>query len=619
MRYRQGRFCAFSSLVVVSCCSLSLPTIAEAQPLEIVVTPYYTPTALGRSGSSVSVITSEEIERQPTESVAQLLRTVPGVTVTETGGVGGQTLVSLRGTEAQHTLVLIDGVRVNDPASARDQFDFSQFTITDIERIEVLRGPQSALYGSDAIGGVINIITRKPSGRPELKASVEGGSYGTRRFNLSGGTAAGDLSLYTSGTYFETDGFSRTGDRDNGEADGVTKFAGTMRGAFDPGGGVKFEFGADGYNLDSEVDAGRDLDLKGYHSDRGLFSGFAKFSFPTFDGRVNNSVNFFIANTSREYIEPDRTFNYEGQNLGVEAQKQIGLGNAGSLLAGSRFETQTATGTRSDLDDPTFDNDITLYAGYLLYQLPIGDRLDLTFAGRHDGEIDGDGFTTGRATAFYALPEIEAAVRGSIGTGAKRPTAFQLGYNPDLEPETSVGGDLGVEKMLFDGRFSVATTGFWNRIDDMIDWDPTVPPFGNYANIDEVQTSGVEVTAKAMLVPGALDATATYTYLDARNLTTDTQLARRPQNAGSLTLVYTGIPRFEAALTATYVGERYNDDARTEKLDPYTRVDLSANYRVDDNLTIYGRVENLFDTTYEDVKGYNSAGLSAYAGLKWKN
>lgn len=590
-----------------------------AQSPEIVVTPYYAPTALGRVGSSVSVISAEEIARQPTESVAQLLRTVPGVTVNETGGAGGQTLVSLRGTEAQHTLVLIDGVRVNDPSSSRDQFDFGLFTITDIERIEILRGPQSALYGSDAIGGVINIITKRPGGPPRLKASVEGGSYGTRRFNLSGGTSAGDFSIYSSGTYYATDGFSRVGDRDRGEPDSTEKFAGTIRGAFDPGNGVKFEFGGDGYHQDSQIDGGSTIDAKGYHSNRNLISGFGKITFPTFDGRVNNTLNFFATNTKREYIDPSRTTNYVGNDVGLEYQKQISFGNAGSLLGGARFESQTASSTRSDLASPTFDSDISLYAGYLLYQLPVGERLSFSLAGRHDGQVDGKGFNTGRVTALYAIPEAGAAIRGSFGSGAKRPTAFQLSYNPDLKPETSIGGDLGIEKTLFDGRFTISATGFWNRIDDMIDYDFTIPPWGSYNNIDEAQTQGVELAAKAMIVPGALHAKASYTYLDARNLATKKQLAKRAQHSGAVSLVYTGIRNLETAISATYVGRRYNDDAGTVKLDPYTRIDLSADYRINSNLSVYGRVENLLNTTYSDAEGYNSAGLSGYAGLKWSN
>ena len=122
-----------------------------------------------------------------------------------------------------------------------------------------------------------------------------------------------------------------------------------------------------------------------------------------------------------------------------------------------------------------------------------------------------------------------------------------------------------------------------------------------------------------MIVPGVLNAKGTYTYLDARNLTTDLQLGRRAQNTGSFSLVYTGIRNLEASVTATYVGPRFDDDANTVKLDPYTRIDLSANYRLNSTTTVYGRVENLLDTPYQDAEGYNSAGLSAYAGLKWSN
>lgn len=617
MYFCSRRASAGAVIAIGSFVSLIAPALS--QPVEIVVTPNYVPTALGRVGSSVSVIGAEEIERQPTESVAQLLRTVPGLTVTQSGGVGSQTLVSIRGTESQHTLVLIDGVRVNDPSTTRDEFDFSALNSTDIERIEVLRGPQSALYGSDAIGGVINIITRKPGGSPRMSASIEGGSYGTRRVNLSGGTTAGDFSLLTTGTYFATDGFSRVGDRDKGEPDSTEKFSGSIRGAFDPGNGVKFEFGGNGYHQDSEIDGGSDLDESGYEAKRDLFSGFAKVSFPTFGGQASDSINFFMANTDREYIDPTRTYDYVGRTIGVEYQKLVNLGNAGSLLGGTRFENQTATGMQSDMADPTFDTSLVLYAGYLLYQLPVGERLNLSFAGRYDGAVDQEGFTTGRATAHYALPEIGAAIRGSIGTGAKRPTAFQLGYNPDLQSETSIGGDLGVEKSLFDGRFMISATGFWNQIDHMIDWDFTLPPWGNYSNIAEVATSGVEIGATAMIIPGVLNARGTYTYLDARDMATDLQLGRRAQNSGSFSLVYTGVNKLEASVTATYVGPRFDDDANTVNLDPYTRIDLSANYRLSDTTTIYGRIENLLDTDYQDAEGYNSAGLSAYAGLKWSN
>ncbi len=199
----------------------------------IVVTPYYVPTSIEKAGSTVSVITADQIARSSAGTVADLLRSVPGLTVTESGGAGGQALVNLRGAEAGHTLVLIDGVRVNDPASARDEFDFATLSVTDIARIEILRGPQTALYGSDAMGGVINIITRRPTGGTSVSVTAEGGSYGTRRTSVSASGGAGPVSLIASGTYFANTGFSRVGDRDHGEPDGTEKYAGTVRGAID--------------------------------------------------------------------------------------------------------------------------------------------------------------------------------------------------------------------------------------------------------------------------------------------------------------------------------------------------------------------------------------------------
>ena len=587
---------------------------------EVVVTPYFVPTEIGRVGSTVSVITGEQIARSAPGSVVDLFDQVPGVSIVESGGVGGSAMVSIRGTEAQHTLVLIDGVRANDPASARDDFDFSVLSVTNIERIEVLRGPQSALYGSDAIGGVINIITKKPeAGSPQFSVSGEGGSYGTWATNMSGGFSAGPLSLFGGGSYFSSNGFSRVGDRDHGEPDATEKYAATIRGAIDSGEGPRIDFGFDDYHQFSDIDASSTLDATGYSSTRDLLSGFARLSGPLFDGRLNNSLTFFSSGTRRFFEEPTRATNYLGTDTGAEYQGVINLDQAGSLLLGARIEEETGYAKWTDEREAFVDDSRTLFAGYALYQLPVGERLNLSFAGRHDGQIEGEGFTTGRMTAAYDVAELDGLLRGSIGTGAKRPTFFQLSFNPDLLPERSIGGDIGYDQTLFGGRATVSVTGFYNRLDDMIDFDVTVPPFGDYRNIAEVQTAGVELAVNAAVVPGVLEATATYTYLDARNLVTGLLLPRRAPHTGSLGLVYTGIPKLTASVLAAMVGERFNDDDATVRLAPYARVDLWASYAFDEHLSIYGRVENLLDATYEERDGYNAAGLSGYVGLKWTN
>ncbi|MEX0851947.1 MAG: TonB-dependent receptor [Bauldia sp.] len=603
---------------VAAACLASIATAGAGSVPSIVVTPYYQPTSIAKAGSTVSVITREEIERSSAGTVAELLRSTPGVNVIESGGAGGQALVNLRGAEAGHTLVLIDGIRVNDPASARDEFDFATLSLTDVERIEILRGPQSALYGSDAMGGVINIITRRPSRGLKASATAEGGSYGSRSTTLSASRSSGAFSLLASGTTFANQGFSRVGDRDHGEPDGTEKYAGTVRGAIDGDNGPRLEFGLDGHHQASDIDKSATVDASGYTSTRDLLSGFGRLSFPALDGRLASSLTLFATETTRRFGEPTRDTDFRGTDIGAEYQGNLNLATLGSLTAGARFEQVTAFQKRSDQASPAFDDGRLLYAGYLLYQVPVDAHLNLSLAARHDGELGGDGFTTGRFAAVYDLPEIETRLRGSLGTGAKRPTSFQLAYNPALVPEQSVGADLGIEKTLFDGRLTVSATGFWNRFTDLIDFDGDVFT-GTYKNIAAAETAGVEVAASTMIVAGVLDGTMSYTYLDARDLATGLPLERRPMHSGKVTLIYTGIDNLRATLSATVVGPRFNDDAATVRLPGYVRIDVAAAYRVNEALSLFARVENLLDADYQEVSGYNTAGLSAYAGLTWRH
>lgn len=622
--------------------------IAAADTPAIVVSPYMVPTVISRAGSAISLISREQIEKSSAGSLADLLRAAPGVTVAETGGAGGQALVYLRGAEPQHTLVMIDGIRVNDVSSARDEFDFATFAATDIERIEILRGPQSALYGSDAIGGVINIITRRPpGGGVRAAATVEGGSYNTTRTTVSAAQTSGRFSLSVSATYFRTDGFSRVGNRDHDESDGTEKLAGNLRGAVDLGDGMKFEFGLDGYHAKADIDGSPPTPKPSCPtgsacyiaklataanapntSDRTLINGFGRFSFPSWDGRLQNSLTASATTTERIVaLKSGASFlhyDYKGSDRGFEYQGNLKLApTPGSLLFGANVHTQSATNVNDDIFSPDFNAARVLYAGYLLYQLPIGDRLDLSFAGRYDGQSDGQGFVTRRATAVYAIPEAEMHLRASAGTGAKIPTAFELSYNAALTPEQSFGADAGVDWTLFDGRLTLATTVFYNRFQNLIDFDQTIAPSGNYVNIKDSKTAGVEMAATANLSPGVLSATASYTYMLSENLDTGFPLARRPIHSGKIALTYTGIENLDAALSATLVGARNNNDASATSapivLASYARVDLSATYRVNSNLSLFGRIENLLDAHYQEVTGYNTAGLSAYVGLTWKN
>ena len=472
------RFCAASILLA----AMAVPACAEIP--SIVVTPYYVPIAIGQAGSAVSVITRQQIEQASPTSVAEILRTAPGVTVTQSGGPGGLSEVRLRGGDSGDTLVLIDGVRVNDPTTANNEFDFSVISPDNIERIEILRGPQSSIYGSDAMGGVVNIITRKPQGKPTLSATVEGGSYGTHVERLSGGFAKDDFGMLISGEHAASSGFSSVGDRNRDEADGFNKWSGSISGRYAPSDGPRFEFGVTGTTGTADYDGspgwGADPANERNTAETSLVTGYGRFSFESPDGHIKQSLTGFATVEHRRYDEPasPATYKYGSHTVGAEYRASMGAGAFGQLLAGASLEQQVAKYTPIDLWGSTgFDQTATRYALFAGDQISPIDHLFLTFSGRYDGQQGADGFLTGRFTTAYEVPATETKLRASLGTGAKRPTFFQRAYNLQsgvttaLQPEKSIGGDVGIDQTLFDGRLTVSATAFLSRFNSLLNFD----------------------------------------------------------------------------------------------------------------------------------------------------
>lgn len=600
---------------------------------EIVVTPNYMATPVGQLGSTVSVIDRAQIEAMSPASLAQLFKSVPGVTVIETGGPGGTTDVRLRGAETGHTLVLVDGVRVNDFATTRDDFDFAQILPNDIERIEILRGPQSALYGSDAMGGVINIITRKAGPGTSANAAIEGGSYGTYAARIGAGISKGDFSLRFGGAYFSNDGFSRRGDPDDNEPDGTEKWAGRFSVAYEPAGGATVEVGVNAFDQSSDYDSFFFPDAP-YTVDRTTVSGFGRISISPGETAIEHSVTGFFLDSSRDNLEPGGLIpvsRFDATSFGAEYRGIRDLGDYGSFLLGARVEYETAENdAKTTSSFPGYAADRTLYAVYGLHQVEPVDNLYLTFGGRYDGEIDGDGFLTGRATAAFAMPESDTTLRTSIGTGAKRPTFYQIannlyidkahgGANTDLQPETSIGVDVGIDQILFDGTVDLSATAFYNRFHDLLAFESIAFPDGAYENIDRAETAGIEVAANAEVIPGRLTAGASYTFLYSRDLDSGRPLPRRPEHTAAFDMTLIFSPRFDTTLSGILVGERFNRSSSVTPLPAYGRLDLAARYLLTPYTEIFGRIENLTDADYEDPDGYNAPGLSAYVGLKWEH
>ncbi|MEQ8658929.1 MAG: TonB-dependent receptor [Hyphomicrobiales bacterium] len=587
---------------------------AHAQSEITVFAPYRgIATPIARAGSAVSVITREEIEQAGQTSVAEILSSVPGVSFTSAGGFGSNGDVRLRGAENQHTMVMIDGIPVTSTTSTRNTFDYSSIAPDLIERIEVLRGPQSALYGSDSIGGVINIITKQASQGLSGSASVEGGSFGTHREVLQLSYGSEQIGIIGSFSHTASNGFSR---RDsNTEDDATRQLSGFLRGTIN----LSEALTLDAQIQANQTDAEHDESTTDESGERELqtLNGSARLRHESFDDRWVNTLTVYgglTDNFDDRGAKTDRT--YEGSRIGGEWTSSFDLQDYGIFLAGLSVERQEATQGNVGAA-PQYEGGETYFGAFALHQFSIGPNLHLSAAIRVDDFDDAGVFVTGRGTAVYEIFQTETRLHASVGTGADAPTLYQrfgpFGPNPNLLPEQSLGVDAGITQVLFDGRATVDLTGFYNAIENLIDYDFAL----GYLNRSEAETYGVEFSADARLIPGQLDASAAYTYLIANDESTGRRLARRAEHEGQVSLTYRGIDRLSVTGTAVFTGgEWFNDDANTTPLDSFIRVDLSASYQAHEHLELFGRVENLFDAEYQVRDGYNTPGLSAYAGIR---
>jgi vitamin B12 transporter len=621
------------------------PRETELPSIDITVTANRSPTEIQRTGSAITVVPREQIQASNPGSLVDVLRTVPGLDVTETGGPGASTSVRLRGASSGQTLVLIDGIRVGDPSSASGEFDLTVLSPALIERIEVLRGPQSALYGSDAMGGVINIITKRGVGPVGAFAQVEGGSYGTSA--ISGGVhgSQGPWSYAAAGSFARSDGFSRYGYRISRidpvaragyDADGYDRYSGYGRFGYDPGTGFRFEAGIMASSTRSDYDAasGRFPDTPNV-SFRRQYQFFGRGSWDTLDGVLTHAITTFFARSERIYREvrygtsrtPAQTTatlsEFYGQRVGAEYQGDLRMGAAGRLIFGARLERETAE-TFSETTSPrpiarasTLDAGQTTRSLFALWQLPIGERLDISLGGRIDDVAGVARFATWRATAAYRITETGTKLRASAGTGGKAPTLFQLYApiygNPNLQAETSFGYDAGIDQSILHGRATLSLTAFSNRFSNLIEFNSAT---SSYFNVARAETRGVEASATVVLWPDMVRMRAGWTYLEARDLKTGLTLARRPRNVGTLAFVVNPTPAWSIEPSMTYVAERFSGSAQTQRLNPYIRFDLRTSYQIDKTWTAYARVENITNVRYEEVFNYGTAGRSVYAGLR---
>ncbi len=623
------------------------PAAAKPQPTDLVVTPDRTPEPASRTGSAISVVNDETLTTSSPTSLVDALRTVPGLDITESGGPGATTNIRLRGANTGQTLVMIDGIRINDPTAASGDFDFAMFAPSAIDRVEVLKGPQSALYGSDAMGGVVNIITKKGTGPAQFDVRAEGGSYGTAVANGSLIGSSGPWSYAVTAGAQRSDGFSRFGYRIPAleakygplERDGFDRVGGSARLGFDAGEGVRLEAGtlasftrsdydqASGTFPDTPSTATRQLNQIWGRAAADAFGGVLTNNLTlsethidrTFDD-VTYKTNMLPANTSSILSE------YIGDSMAAEYQGNLKLGSLGSLIFGSKAQHETAYTTTMTLlpaiggSIPQLDKSQDTGSVFALWQLPIGERLNVTMGGRVDDVVNVATFETWRATAAYTISETGTKFHASAGTGAKAPTLFQL-YAPiygntTLAPEQSFGYDAGVDQSLFNGRMVLSLTGFSNDFTNLIDFvTDAAHPSGRYVNVTRAATEGLEVGANVEVLPGFLKVNLAYTHLKARDLSTNLTLARRPADVTRVSFSFTPTSSWLIEPRLLAVSRRFSGSGETLPLDPYVRVDLYTQYKIDKTWKVFARGENIFNAHYQEVFNYGTTGPAAYAGF----
>jgi vitamin B12 transporter len=622
---------------------------------EVVVSVTRTETTLDKvGGSSVTVITAREIEAKKQTSVEEILKSVPGVDIAQTGGTGAKTSVFMRGAESKNTLVLIDGIMINDPSDASRGANLANLNVDNIERIEVVRGAMSVMYGSNATAGVINIITKKGAKEPSLNARVEAGSFGTCKVagGSSGTTDHMDYSLSASRT--EIDGFSTANDENShiphagntDEDDGYENT--TLSGKFGFDISEDFNITAVARFMDSEVDfddyGSIFPDYSGYAGDRFDLDPLTWLSVanPTgskkskdeteqtfgrvsiknsfFNKFIDSSLAYNMSRQERQSYDNDgaKSYDFDGDSDEFAWQGNFNF-STNTMSIGATYFEEAMESKSSSVDD----KDVNTKSYWIQDQLFCGDNFVVVAGTRLDYHGKFGSKATYRLAPSYNIEKTGTTIKASYGTGFRSPSLFELysSYgNPDLDPEESTGWDVGFEQELLDNKIRFGLTYFNMDFDDRIDYDWATFRYNQLPG--ETKTNGVEAFAGWSPVDD-FDLMFNYTYTDTQD-PDGRMLKRRPYNKFALNAVYRFLDKGSVNLDIFWTDDRkptdYAADANgniVDKLDSYTVVNIATSYNINDNFQIYCRIDNLFDEYYEEAWSYATPELSGYVGVKY--
>ncbi len=598
---------------------------AETAP-DIIVTATGAAAARHDIGQAVTVLDAATLATRQTQAVADLLADVPGVVVSANGPIGGFAAVRIRGADGEQTLALIDGVKVNDPASPGGGFDFGTLLTGTIDRIEVLRGPNSVPWGSEAIGGVVNILTARPQSGLSGRLS---GEYGTAdRSRLNGTLFAGTdrVRATLSGGWFRDNGISAF--KNGTEADGLRQYAGHGR-------------------LEVDITRRLMLDLRGWHAHSRIdqdgfpppFYGFADTSDVTraeqsigYVGlrhkgdRVDSRLAVTLSDINRDaFASPDDSaaqYLNHGRTERIEYRGDWALSRSVRTLFGAEHEaTRTFDGYATQKTHVT--------SGFMQVMTSPVRGLTATLGLRLDDHASYGTHATQAAHLSWRANS-GLTLRAAYGEGFKAPTLFQLFSfygNDRLNPETARSYDLGMEQVALNGRLTLVATAFLRNTRNQINFIScygqqtglcTDRPYGTYENRGRTRAKGIETTVQ-FRPDDRLDFAISYTLLRARDLVADAPLPRRPRHSLSAQVDWQSPLGVKLGASVRHIGQSRDTDFATYEavtLPAFTLLGLRAAWPVSDRMELFGRIENLTDARAETVSGYGSYGRTVHAGAR---
>ena len=611
----------------------------------VVVTATRTATPVYELASSVSLIDSTQIKNSHNFNIYELLQSQTGISISQQGAPGAFTQVYIRGADPSQTQVLIDGIdmnMVNDPGNT---YDFADLSTDNIDRIEIIRGPQSTLYGSDALAGVINIITKKGSGKPKFTISTEGGSYNTYKGALGSSGALNKMNYSLALSKFKTDGFSAADQKfGNTEKDGTDNYNVSARIGYDISNNFNLNFFGRFTKANTDLDQfggpyGDDPTYK-YNLEEGAYrlGGNLKL----FSGEWNQKFGISFSKNLRKYKfyvtqnnPAESRSNYNGKRLRFEWQNNFQIFPENILIFGIETENESASsyyyynnvlsGSPLSTISEFPEQSVQTTGIYLENQLKVNNSFFGSIGVRYDKHEKFGSVVTFRIAPAYVFWSTGTKIKATYGTGFKAPSLFYLfdpAYgNPDLSPEKSRGWDAGIEQYLFGYSVTAGVTYFQNTFTDLFGFDS----YFKTVNINKSETKGLEfyLQAKPSL---NIFVYANYTYTDSKDLSPGSvdenlPLLRRPKHKAAINIDYRFTESLNADAEAIFVGKRDDKNFSTYPatriiLDSYTLLNASATYKVNNLIQFYGRLVNILNSAYEEIYGYGTAGRSGYIGLK---